>query len=153
MWSLLRWTQIQYLLDLFGFDSWMCVCMQAFKCNNGRYMARSCFLSLWLLSEENLQKVLKIILDPRTQISDTVSIYAVNSTNGSWASAEEQSLWLQADTISLTHCLGMFKKKKKGKYTLKSLLSSATKPERMWWSYWAYWTLPVSFQVEFWTLD
>lgn len=85
--------------------------MQAFKCNNGRYRARSCFLSLWLLSAENLQKVLKIILDPGTQITDTVSIYAVNSTNGNCALTEEQLLWLQAETISLTHCLGMFFKK------------------------------------------
>lgn len=91
--------------------------MQAFKCNNGRYMARSCFLSLWLLSAENLQKVLKSILDPRTQISDTVSICAVNRTNGSCVSAEEQPLWLQAETISLTHCLGMFKRKGGGIYS------------------------------------
>lgn len=108
----------QYLLDLFCFASW--IRMHAFKSMDGRHVARSYFSLTILVSSENLQRVFKITADHWRWISDTIT------TSLLWTASMGAVCQLRR-----AHWLWMFNK---GKSTLKSPQSTATKPERTRWS-------------------
>jgi hypothetical protein len=107
-------TFLIYLALLLGY-----VC-NAFKSTDGRRIARSYFSLTILVSSENLQRVFKITVDRWSRISDTIITYLL------WAASMGAVCQLTRNHWSWM-C-------NKGKYTLKSPQSSATKPERTRWS-------------------